>query len=73
MKNYRLDVYLHDKGYASSRERAKELILSNSVFVDDNLITKPSYPVNDDVKIKITRELYVSRGYVLKRQCRYLT
>lgn len=64
MKNYRLDVYLHDKGYASSRERAKELILSNSVFVDDNLITKPSYPVNDDVKIKITRELYVSRGYV---------
>ena len=65
MKNYRLDVYLHDKGYADSRERSKQLILSNSVFVDDKLITKPSYIVKDDVKIKITNNLnYVSRGYV---------
>lgn len=65
MKNYRLDVYLHNKGYASSRERSKQFILSNSVFVDDKLITKPSYMVNDDVKIIITHDLnYVSRGYV---------
>lgn len=64
MENYRLDVYLHDKGYASSREKAKELILSNCVFVDDKLITKSSYTVNDDVKIKITGQLNVSRGYV---------
>jgi 23S rRNA (cytidine1920-2'-O)/16S rRNA (cytidine1409-2'-O)-methyltransferase len=65
MKNYRLDVYLHDKGYADSRERSKQLILNNSVFVDDKLITKPSYTVNDDVKIKVTQNLnYVSRGYI---------
>lgn len=64
MKNYRLDVYLHDKGYTSSRERSKQLILNNSVYVDDKLITKPSYPINDDVKIKITGELYISRGYL---------
>ena len=64
MENYRLDVYLHDKGYVSSREKAKELILSNCVFVDDKLITKSSYTVNDDVKIKITGQLNVSRGYV---------
>ncbi len=64
MKNYRLDVYMHDKGYTSSRERAKQLIMNNFVYVDDKLITKPAYTVNDDVKIKITGELYLSRGYV---------
>lgn len=65
MKNYRLDVYLHDKGYTISRERSKQLILNNSVFVDDKLITKPSYQINDNVKIRIAEELnYVSRGYV---------
>ncbi len=65
MKNYRLDVYLHDKGYADSREKSKQLILNNSVYVDDKLITKASYMVNDDLNIKITNTLkYVSRGYI---------
>lgn len=64
MKNYRLDVFLHEKGYADSREKSKQLIVSNSVFVDDKLITKPSYRVNDDVEIKITKELYIGRGYL---------
>ncbi len=65
MKDYRLDVYLHDKGYASSRERAKQLILNNVVYVDDKLITKPSYKFFDNAKIEITQELYyVSRGYI---------
>ncbi len=65
MKNYRLDVYLHDKGYADSREKSKQLILNNSVYVDDKLITKASYMVNDDINIKITNTLnYVSRGYI---------
>ena len=44
MKNYRLDAYLHDKGYVTSRERSKQLILGKFVYVDDKLITKPSYP-----------------------------
>ena len=65
MKDYRLDVYLHDKGYADSRERSKQLILNNSVFIDDKLITKPSHLVNDNVNIKIINAInYVSRGYV---------
>lgn len=65
MKDYRLDVYLHYKGYADSRERSKQLILNKSVFVDDKLITKPSYIVNDNVNIKIINSInYVSRGYV---------
>lgn len=65
MKNYRLDVYLHDKGYADSREKSKQLIINNSVYVDDKLITKASYMVRDDVNIRITNTLdYVSRGYI---------
>jgi 23S rRNA (cytidine1920-2'-O)/16S rRNA (cytidine1409-2'-O)-methyltransferase len=64
MKNYRLDAYLHDKGYVTSRERSKQLILGKFVYVDDKLITKPSYPVKDGVKIEITGNLYISRGYL---------
>lgn len=65
MKNYRLDVYLHDKGYADSREKSRQLILNNSVYVDDKLVTKASYMVNDDVNIKISNAInYVSRGYI---------
>jgi len=64
MKNHRLDVYLHEKGYTNSRERSKQLIINKHVYVDDKLITKPSYLVNDDVKIKITGDLHVSRGYL---------
>ena len=59
MKNYRLDAYLHDKGYVTSRERSKQLILGKFVYVDGKLITKPSYPVKDGVKIEITN-LYIS-------------
>lgn len=65
MKNYRLDVYLHDRGYADSREKSKQLILNKTVYVDDKLITKPSYTVNEDVRIKIINPLnYVGRGYL---------
>lgn len=65
MKNYRLDVYLHEKDYVDSREKSKRLILNGSVLVDDKLITKPSFKVSDNVKITIMEELnYVSRGYL---------
>ncbi len=64
MKNCRLDVYLHEKGYTDSREKSKQLITSSSVFVGKKLITKPSYQVNDDVEIEITREIFISRGYL---------
>lgn len=65
MKDYRLDVYLYDRGFTSSRERSKQLILNNAVYVDDKLIMKPSYKVKETSRIKITQELsYVSRGYI---------
>lgn len=65
MKDYRLDVYLYEKGYVSSRERSKQLILNKSVFVDDKLITKPSHMVDENIKVNIIREVHhASRGYV---------
>jgi len=52
MEEYRLDVYLQTKGLTESRERAKQLIINNCVYVNDKLITKPSLKVNDTDKLK---------------------
>jgi len=63
MEEYRLDVYLHNKGLTESRERAKQLIANSCVHVNDKLVTKPSFKVNDGDDIKINNDLcYVSRG-----------
>ena len=60
----RIDVYLVEKGFVKSRERAKSLIKSGQIKVNDNVVSKPSYEVADDVKIEITGEQlrYVGRG-----------
>jgi len=63
MEEYRLDVYLHTKGFAKSRERAKQLIINNCVYVNDKIKTKPSFKVNDIDTIKVNNDFcYVSRG-----------
>lgn len=63
MEEYRLDVYLHIKGFADSRERAKQLITNSCVHVNDKLTTKPSLKVNDSDDIKVNNDLfYVGRG-----------
>ncbi|NLJ57508.1 MAG: TlyA family RNA methyltransferase [Tissierellia bacterium] len=65
MKDYRLDVYLYNKGYVDSRAKSKQLILNNSVFVDDKLVRKPSFKVSDHANIRINEKLnFVSRGYI---------
>nr|WP_300090137.1 TlyA family RNA methyltransferase [Sedimentibacter sp.] len=63
MEEYRLDVYLHNRGYASSRERAKQLISESCVYVNDKLAEKPSIKVTDDDIIKVNNIFsYVGRG-----------
>lgn len=63
MEEYRLDVYLHNKGYASSRERAKQLIQESCVYVNDKLAEKPSIKVTDEDLIKVNNIFsYVGRG-----------
>ncbi|MGB4439327.1 MAG: TlyA family RNA methyltransferase [Sedimentibacter sp.] len=63
MEEYRLDVYVHTKGFADSRERAKQLIMNSCVYVNDKIKTKPSFKVTDVDDIKVNNDLcYVSRG-----------
>ncbi len=63
MEEYRLDVYLHQNNLTESRERAKQLIIKNSVYVNDKLATKPSFKVSSSDKIEVRNNFeYVGRG-----------
>lgn len=58
----RLDKFLSDNNYFSSREKAKNAILEGKVFVDGKL-RPPSFQVSGNEKIDVKRlEQYVSRG-----------
>ena len=61
----RLDRYLVNNNFTYSRTKAKELIKSGSVKVNDNIITKASYSVKDNDKVEIIDSSsirYVSRA-----------
>lgn len=59
----RLDVFLFLNGFAESREKAKQLILNDSVYVNNILINKPSAKVFDESDIYIqNKNKYVGRG-----------
>jgi len=60
----RLDQYLYKARLAESREKARKLIMSGVVYVNNKLQDKPSFLVTDDSDIKILKETcpYVSRG-----------
>jgi len=64
----RLDIYLTKKHDIQSRNKAQELIKSKKVLVDDKIIVKPSFIVEDNHTVKIEQdEFYVSRAaYKLK-------
>jgi 23S rRNA (cytidine1920-2'-O)/16S rRNA (cytidine1409-2'-O)-methyltransferase len=59
----RLDKYLHENNFTTSRNKAQELIHAKKVEVDGKIITKVSYKIAEYEKIKILEEnLYVSRA-----------
>ena len=61
----RLDKYLLLNNYFNSRNKAHMAILNKAIFVNDKLVTKPSYDVleSDIITIKNENILpYVSRG-----------
>lgn len=61
----RLDRYLVNNNFTYSRTKAKELIKSGSVKVNDNIMTKASYSVKDNDKVEIIDSSsikYVSRA-----------
>lgn len=60
----RLDVLLFERGFADSLEKAKSLILSGSVLVNEQKITKVGFKFSKDSEIRILNIIpeYVSRG-----------
>jgi 23S rRNA (cytidine1920-2'-O)/16S rRNA (cytidine1409-2'-O)-methyltransferase len=60
----RLDLLLVERGLASSRERARALILAGRVLVREQKIDKPGAPVAEDAPVRLLGEdqPYVSRG-----------
>jgi len=65
VKKIRLDCLVVEKGFAQSRERAKRLILSGSIVLKTDALTKPGMMVKSDLNIILKeRDKYVSRGGV---------
>lgn len=64
----RLDQYLKDNFQIQSRNKASELIKANKIKVDNKIVSKPSFDVNETNEIQILEdEFYVSRAaYKLK-------
>ena len=63
MSRIRLDVLVHRRGLAESREKAKRLILAGQVFVGGRRIDKVGTQVDEKVELIVRRGLpYVSRG-----------
>ncbi len=60
----RLDLVLAEMGLASSRQKAKELILEGHAEVNGKICTKPSYKVTESDSVNISGETlkYVGRG-----------
>lgn len=64
MAKIRLDILLHQQGLASSREKARGMILAGEVKVNGIVVDKPGTNVKETESIEIipTRLPYVSRG-----------
>ena len=63
MEKERLDVLLHQRRLAESRERARRLIMAGQVLVNGQVRSKPGTRVPTTVKITVKRKLiYASRG-----------
>lgn len=60
----RLDVLVFEKGYAESREKAKAIIMSGNVYVDNQKADKcgTSYDENVNIEVRGGIPKYVSRG-----------
>ena len=60
----RLDVFLVNNNYFTSREKASQAIKKGIVEVDGKVVTKPSFPTSEDAKINILEVMlrYVSWG-----------
>ena len=64
IKKERLDVLLVEKGLAASREKAKAIIMSGIVFVDNEKEDKAgaTFPATAKIEVRGNVLRYVSRG-----------
>lgn len=64
MVKKRLDQLVFEQGYAESREKAKAIIMSGSVYISGQKADKPGLFVSDDCSLEVrgTPMRYVSRG-----------
>ncbi len=59
----RIDVYLYEKGFAESRERAQALILAGDVSIDGQTVKKASASVSEEQRVTVkSADAFVSRG-----------
>ena len=59
----RLDVLMVERGLASSREKARALIMAGLVYAREDRLEKPSQAVPPDFEVRLKENLpYVSRG-----------
>ena len=60
----RLDVYLVEKGYFQTRNKAQVAIKDNAISVNGKVVNKPNYEVKETDEVSILKEAnpYVSRG-----------
>ncbi|MBZ0296065.1 MAG: TlyA family RNA methyltransferase [Anaerolineae bacterium] len=59
----RIDILVHERGLAPSREKARAMIMAGEVLVDDRVIDKPGTRITADAKINVkAKPRFVSRG-----------
>ncbi len=60
----RIDIALHEQGYAPSREKAKALIMTGNVFINNERVSKAGdmIPIDSVIEVKGGELKYVSRG-----------
>ena len=63
-KKIRIDKLIHDRGLADSRSKAQSIVMSGSVFINNQRIDKPGTTVPEDceLQLKNIKKKYVSRG-----------
>ena len=64
MSKIRLDQLVFEQGFAESREKAKAIVMSGSVYIDGQKADKPGMSVPADCTLEVRGEplKYVSRG-----------
>ena len=69
----RLDVLLVNRGLATSREKAKSLIMAGEVFVNGQREDKPgtTFPMSAEADLNLKRQLIIL-AFPLKEKCAWI-